>query len=68
MGAAVLFALVGPLVGFGLAIVGPAVVAATGLMFVPAMFAAVGRMVARERRLLLMMQFSQPIVRMEGRA
>jgi hypothetical protein len=68
MGAAVLFALLGPLIGFGLAIVGPAVVAATGLMFVPAMFAAIGRTVARERRLLVMMQFSQPIVRMEGRA
>jgi hypothetical protein len=52
--------------GFGLAIVGPAVVAATGLVFVPAMFSAVGRAVARERRLLVLMQFSHPIVRMEG--
>jgi len=68
MAAAILFALLGPIMGFGLAIVGPAVVAATGLVFVPAMFAGIGRAVARERRLLALLQFSQPTVRMEGRA
>jgi hypothetical protein len=50
--AGVLLLLIVPIAGIALVIVAPAVVAATGLAFIPTMFARMGRLI-REERLLL---------------
>jgi hypothetical protein len=42
-----------PIAGVALVVVAPAVVAATGLAFVPAMFSRMGRRIREERLLLV---------------
>jgi len=66
--AAVAFVLCAPFSGFSLALAGPAVVAATGLVFVPMVFTGAGRWVARERFLLRRPEFPDLSARMEREA
>ncbi|HKA88944.1 MAG TPA: hypothetical protein VKE22_14845 [Haliangiales bacterium] len=68
MAAAVAFVLVAPFSAFSLAVAGPAVVAATGLVFVPMLFTGAGRRIARERQLLARPEFPDLSTRMEGEA
>ena len=51
--AGVLLLIVVPIAGVALVVVAPAVVAATGLAFVPAMFSRMGRRIREERLLLV---------------
>jgi hypothetical protein len=66
MAAAVAFVLCAPFSAFSLAVAGPAVVAATGLVFVPMLFTGAGRRVAHERRVLARPEFLDLHARMEG--
>lgn len=68
MAAAVAFVLCAPFSAFSLAVAGPAVVAATGLVFIPMLFTGAGRRVARERHLLARPEFRDLSTRMEGEA